>query len=88
MAQGQWLPEVIGLTRHQQKLVAAAGEIQTVRPNAIDFLQQTMAPIEQDAPAEDAQSRLPQSPRPIKYDPAKVAAAKSRGNTETRSVGP
>ena len=56
--------------------------------NAIDFLQQTMAPIEQEAPAADAQSRLPQSMRPLKYDPAKVAAAKSRANTETRSVSP
>ena len=56
--------------------------------DAIDFLQLTMAPIEQETPVTDAQSRLPQSPRPLKYDSAKVAAAKSRANTETRSVSP
>jgi hypothetical protein len=64
---------------------AVAGDAVT---DTFTFLQLTMAPIEQEAPADDAQSRLPQSPRPIKYDPAKVAAGKSRGNTETRSVSP
>ena len=55
--------------------------------NAIDFLQQTMAPIEQETAATEASTRLPSPMRPLKYDPAKVAAGKS-SRPETRHASP
>lgn len=54
--------------------------------DAIDFLEQTMASVEAEEQT-DAQSRLPKTARPLKIDPAKVAAARAaRAESETRQV--
>jgi hypothetical protein len=62
----------------------AAGDGTT---DAIDFLEQVMAPVDEPVEQPDAQSRLPKPSKPLKIDPARVAAARAgRAENETRHV--
>jgi hypothetical protein len=55
--------------------------------DAIDFLEQAMAPVEELAEQPDAPSRLPRPSRPLKIEPARVGAARAgRAENETRHV--